>query len=121
MKRPIGIEWIDVDFRPSALADWRAVYLTTGEGYQVYPIAGWLIQEERAYYRDTEELAEHVNRLSRRVVPAHCDGDGNVVDATEPSSFWCLMGPGDSEPTAEYEAAERAHRAATTAASQTRP
>lgn len=76
---------------------------------------------ERAYYRDTEELAEHVNRLSRRVVPAHCDGDGNVVDATEPSSFWCLLGPGDSEPTAEHEAVERARRAATTAASETRP
>jgi hypothetical protein len=49
MKRNLQIECVDVDFRPSALADWRVVYLSIGSehGYHVVPLAGWLIQEER--------------------------------------------------------------------------
>jgi hypothetical protein len=112
MKRDLQFEWVDVDFRPSALADWRAVYLDTNaeHGHFVQPLAGWLIQEERAYYRDTQEPAEHLDP-SRRVVPACCDGTGDVSDATESFNFWCVFGPGQPMPTAEAEISERERRA----------
>jgi hypothetical protein len=113
MKRNLEIEWVNVDFRPSTVPGWRVVHLDTSaeRGHSVSSLAGWLIQEERFYYRDTQKPAEHTDGPSRRrVVPAYYNGGGQVENAAEDDGFWGVLEPGMRTPTAEEEASERARR-----------
>ena len=59
--------------------------------------------------RDTDAPATTA-RPSRRVVPAHCGSLGEVKDATKGDTFWLVLGPGESEPTAGRQLIARAER-----------
>jgi hypothetical protein len=105
-------DWVTVDFRAVGEPGWRAVYLDLdGLGLSARPLAGWLIQEQDAdaYHRDTDEPAATA-RPSRRVVPAHCDGMGEIKDATKGNTFWLVLGPGEPGPTVEQQLIVRAER-----------
>jgi hypothetical protein len=110
MKSPTGLNWITVDFRAVGEPGWRAVYLDLdGLGFSARPLAGWLIQEPDTYHYDTEEPTATASP-SRRVVPAHCDGMGEIKDATKGNNFWLVLGPGEPGPTAEQQLIARAER-----------
>ncbi len=110
MKSVIDLNWVTVDFRAVGEPGWRAVYLDLdGLGFSAWPLAGWLIQEPDAYHRDTDEPTAAA-RPSRRVVPAQCDGMGEIKDATKGDNFWLVLGPGEPGPTAEQQLIARAER-----------
>ncbi len=104
------LDWVTVDFRAVGEPGWRVLYLDLdGLRFRAWPLAGWLIQEQNTDPRDTEAPSETA-RPSRRVVPAHCDGLGEVKDATKGDTFWLVLGPGEPEPTAERQLIARAER-----------
>jgi hypothetical protein len=109
--RFMELDWVTVDFRAVGEPGWRVVYLVDLDGlrFKAWPLAGWLIQEQVASRRDTDAPATTA-RPSRRVVPAHCDGLGEVKDATKGDTFWLVLGPGEPEPTAERQLIARAER-----------
>jgi hypothetical protein len=110
MTRFIELDWVTVDFRAVGEPGWRVVYLDLdGLRFRAWPLAGWLIQEQDAYCRDTDAPTKTA-RPSRRVVPAHCDGLGEVKDATKGDTFWLVLGPGEPMPTAEQQLIARAER-----------
>jgi hypothetical protein len=110
MKSVTELDWVTVDFRAVGEPGWRAVYLDLdGLGFSARPLAGWLIQDQDAYHHDTNEPAATA-RPSRRVVPAHCDGMGEIKDATTGNNFWLVLGPGEPGPTAEQQLIARAER-----------
>jgi hypothetical protein len=110
MKGCIELHWVTVDFRAVGEPGWRVVYLhLDGLGFSAWPLAGWLIQEQDADHRDTDRPAATA-RPSRRVVPAHCNGLGEVKDATKGDNFWLVLGPGEPGPTAEQQLIARAER-----------
>ncbi|MCA1706199.1 MAG: hypothetical protein LC808_24210 [Actinobacteria bacterium] len=112
MKSVTELDWVTWDFRAVGEPGWRAVYLDfDGLGLSARPLAGWLIQEQDAYSypRETEESAATV-RPSRRVVPARCDGMGEIKDATKGNTFWLVLGPGEPGPTVEQQLIVRAER-----------
>lgn len=110
MKSVTELDWVTLDFRAVGEPGWRAVYLDLdGLGLSARPLAGWLIQEQDAYHRDTDEPAARA-RPARRVVPAHCDGMGEIRDATKGNTFWLVLGPGEPGPPVEQQLIVRAER-----------
>jgi hypothetical protein len=110
MKSVTELNWVTVDFRAVGEPGWRAVYLDLdGLGFRAWPLAGWLIQQPATYHQDTDETAATA-KPSRRVVPAHCDGRGEIKDATEGNNFWLVLKPGEPGPTAEQQLIARAER-----------
>lgn len=101
MRSATELDWVTLDFRAVGEPGWRTVYLDLdGLGLSARPLAGWLIQEQNACRRDTDESAATA-RPARRVVPAHCNGMGEIKDATKDNTFWLVLGPGESGPTVE--------------------
>lgn len=97
-------EFRTVDFRP-ALSGWRIAYATP-DGPQIEPMPGWLIREEVEYDTHTGDVTARTG--SRQVVAAHLVGS-EAEPAHGHAEFWCVLGPGQSEPT-EAEAAEEITR-----------
>jgi hypothetical protein len=112
MRSATELDWVTLDFRPVGEPGWRAVYLDLdGLGLSARPLAGWLIQEQYAFvgHRYTDESAATA-RPFRRVVPAHCDGIGEIKNATKDKTFWLALGPGEPGPTVEQQLIVRAER-----------
>jgi hypothetical protein len=112
MARATELDWMTLDFRAVGEPGWRAIYLDLdGLGLSARPLAGWLIQEQDAYawHRGTDQSAATV-RPSRRVVPARCDGMGEIKDATKDKTFWLVLGPGEPGPTVGQQLIVRAER-----------
>lgn len=98
--------WRTVDFHPAG-PGWLAVYTDDPPGRTfTYAVAGWLTQEEitKKWLGDPGEPTG-----ARRVVAAVLDGD-ELTPAAAASNFWCVLGPGDPQPTSDEEAAERARQ-----------
>ena len=112
MRSVTELDWVTWDFRAVGEPGWRAIYLDLdGLGLSARPLAGWLIQEQDAYacHRGTDASAATA-RPSRRVVPAHCDGMGEIKDATTDKTFWLVLGPGEPGPTVGQQLIVRAER-----------
>lgn len=97
-----GYTWRTIDFRPAALPGWRVLYLHDS-GQRVTDVAGWLVQEE---IEEGTPFDPPAPTGDRRVVAA-IDVDGEVEPAFTLHTYWCVLGPSDSEPTADEEAQER--------------
>lgn len=95
-----------VDFRP-APPGWRIAFATT-LGPIVEPMPGWLIREEVEYDTRTEDFVTCTG--SREVVAAQVV-EGEASSVTENPEFWCVLGPGEPDPTAEETATEMKRRA----------
>jgi hypothetical protein len=86
---------------------------------------GWLIQDEAWYDSEADEIVERSpgwnQPLERRVIPGmSIEGYGwavEPVDVGGDSEIWCILAPGQPDPTEDEEAAERARRSGDTSAS----
>ncbi|MFF4836584.1 hypothetical protein [Streptomyces sp. NPDC001315] len=98
-----------VDFRP-APEGWRTAWITA-DGLDVLPMPGWLVREEFEY--DSPNSDDSARSTGYRdVIAARVEDYGiEAIDATD-TSFWFILGPGQSEPTKEEVAAEISRRKA---------
>ena len=103
-----------LDFRP-APAGWTVYYFDDSPGVHTAPLAGWEIQSQTRYLRDTWRADDEQPPLTerpRRIVPVDMDSDGLVSEPADCSNFWMITGPGEPSPTADQiETAWRTWRA----------
>ncbi|MBY8879754.1 hypothetical protein [Actinacidiphila acidipaludis] len=97
-----------IDFRPAA-PGWRYVVLAEDGTMQVLPLPGWLIQEEIEYPSAGSDDGTPTG--SRRVVAARMEDDYVEAFSSMPS-FWCVIGPGEDEPSQQEVAEEQGRREA---------
>jgi hypothetical protein len=107
--------WLTVDFRPVPVAGWRVLFIEDPSGWLAYPLAGWLIEErvivhERNYELHPDTAAS--GDRERRVVAAIAGDFGEAESVNLISNFWCLLGPGEPDPTADQESEARTARSA---------
>lgn len=98
-----------IDFRP-APPGWRIAYTITPEEPRIEPMPGWLIREE-VEIRYEGETCEVIARTGTREVVAARMDEAEVAPATNDVDFWCVLGPGEPDPTPEEYAEELKLRA----------
>lgn len=101
-----------IDLRPVAVPGWRAIFLDQPTGHHVEPLAGWLIREEVSLDADLglSESMPPPGYRERSIVAAVAGEGGGVEPVASRASFWCVLGPGQPDPTAEQESDERQRR-----------
>jgi hypothetical protein len=97
MTKP-SFEWVTKGFVP-AVAGWRILYHNEEKPVlpMVFPLAGWLIQEQNAYDSRNGANVPQVERADVRIVAGTVDRD-EVVEAGDASNFWRVLAPGEDVP-----------------------
>lgn len=96
-----------VDFRP-APEGWRIAWIIKNR-LDIAPMPGWIVREEFEY--DSPNSDDGRSTGSRDVVATRVEDYGIEPIEASDRSFWFILGPGESEPTAEEVEAEVARRA----------
>lgn len=111
-------EWRIADFRP-APPGWRAIFLDGDQGWISWALPGWIIEEK---WEQPFGDAPHPTGEKRIEAALTIDGSGvaPIKGGCFTDDFWDVRGPGDSDPTPEEEAEERAARARIAARRQQR-
>lgn len=100
------VGWRLVDFRPVAVPGWRVALLRPDKGFDVEPIAGYLIRDEY----EVDHLDVQTLNGYRDISPAIVDGDGELQAVGDLQGSWYVLSPNDEFDEAD-EAKERARMA----------
>lgn len=106
-----------IDFRP-APDGWRIIYLLNDASLHISPLPGWLITEQIEY--DTRTMEDVGDRGTRSVIAAVAT-ENELLPVCMDGPFWCVLGPGQVDPTTQETAKELERRAAEKARHQATP